>query len=167
MPLRELVPWRNNDRALSLQNGGASTGGERSPFVRLHQVINRMFDDVFNGFDMSGWLRNFPHLKVRENDKGYRVTAEFPGMSDRDVDISFADGTLVISGERRSESEDKDRSVSERFYGRFERRIDLGDDVDDSRAEARFENGLLTIDLPRSEQARERVKRIAINAKAA
>ncbi len=69
---------------------------------------------------------------------------------------------LSISGEKKSESEDKDRRFSERYYGRFERRIPLRD-VDEDKASASFKNGVLTVTLPKSSEARENVRRIAIN----
>ena len=83
-------------------------------------------------------------------------------MDEKDIDISFRDGVLTLRGEKRSESQDKGRRVSERYYGRFERRITLGD-VDDAQARASFDKGVLTIDMPRSAQAEERVRRIPIN----
>jgi HSP20 family molecular chaperone IbpA len=69
---------------------------------------------------------------------------------------------LSISGEKKSESEDKDRRFSERYYGRFERRIPL-QDVDEDKASASFRNGVLTITVPKSSEARDNVRRIAIN----
>lgn len=171
MSLGELVPWGRKDRNLALQDrdrglsglSGFGGGGEMSPFLRLHEEMNRLFDDAFRGFETpSLWGRSWPTLEVEETDGGYRVTAELPGMDEKDIDISFSDGVLTLRGEKRSETEDKGRRVSERYYGRFERRIALGD-VDDGQARARFDKGVLTIDMPRSAQAQERVRRIPIN----
>ena len=72
---------------------------------------------------------------------------------------------LVIRGEKRAETEDKDRRFSERFYGRFERRVPLPFEVEEDTAQASFENGVLTISLPKSPRAESQTKRIAINAK--
>jgi len=71
---------------------------------------------------------------------------------------------LSISGEKKSESEDKERRVSERFFGRFERRIRL-EDVDEQKAEASFRNGVLTVIVPKLQTAKESARRIAINSK--
>ena len=91
-----------------------------------------------------------------------RITAELPGLEEKDVSLEIANGVLSISGEKKSESEDKDRRFSERYYGRFERRIPLRD-VDEDKASASFKNGVLTVTLPKSSEARENVRRIAIN----
>ncbi|HYE46269.1 MAG TPA: Hsp20/alpha crystallin family protein [Caulobacter sp.] len=165
MSLGELVPWGRKDRNLALQDRdrGWSGTSEVSPFLRLHQEMNRLFDDVFRGFDAPAmWNSQWPTMEVEETDSGYRITAELPGMDEKDIDISFRDGVLTLRGEKRSESQDKGRRVSERYYGRFERRITLGD-VDDAQARASFDKGVLTIDMPRSAQAEERVRRIPIN----
>jgi HSP20 family protein len=71
---------------------------------------------------------------------------------------------LIIRGEVKSEVEDKERQWSERFFGRFERQIPVGMDIDEEKVEATFKNGLLKIVLPKTEQAQERAKRIEINA---
>ena len=70
-----------------------------------------------------------------------------PGLEDKDVQVEFANGVLIIKGEKRAENEDKDRLFSERYYGRFERRIPI-DDVAEDKITAAFKNGLLTVTLP-------------------
>ena len=69
-----------------------------------------------------GW----PNIEVSETGNEVKVTAELPGLDEKDVDIRLSDGVLVIGGEKKTETEDKDRLFSERTYGRFERRIPLG-----------------------------------------
>jgi len=91
------------------------------------------------------------------------VTAELPGLEEKDVEIQVDDDVLTISGEKRSEIDDKDRRYSERYYGRFERRIALPAEVDEDRANASFRNGVLTVTLPKTERARQNVKRIPIS----
>jgi HSP20 family protein len=81
-----------------------------------------------------------------------RVTAELPGLAEKDVYIRLADGVLVITGEKRTESEDKDRLFSERFYGRFQRRIPL--DGIEEKVLASFTNGVLAVTLPRANNAK-------------
>jgi HSP20 family protein len=71
---------------------------------------------------------------------------------------------LTISGEKRSETEDKERRFSERYYGRFERAVPV-EDVDQDKVEASFKNGVLTVSLPKLPAAKQKVKRIAINGK--
>ncbi|TIM19556.1 MAG: Hsp20/alpha crystallin family protein, partial [Mesorhizobium sp.] len=74
-------------------------------------------------------------------------------------------GALKLKGEKRSETEDKDRQFSERFYGRFERLIPLGYEVEEDKVNAAFKNGVLTVTLPKTERAQAKAKRIAINGK--
>jgi HSP20 family protein len=165
MTLGELVPWGRKDRSLALQDRepGWNASGEVSPVLRLHQEMNRLFDDVFRGFATpSAWTSQWPSLEVEETETGYRITAELPGVDEKDVEVSFSDGVLTLRGEKRSETKDKGRHVSERYYGQFERQIALGD-VDDTKATAVFNKGLLTIELPRSAQAQDRIRRIPIN----
>ena len=76
--------------------------------------------------------------------------------------LEMANGVLSISGEKKSETEDKDRRFSERYYGRFERRIPL-EDVDEGKAQASFKNGILTVTIPKSGEAKQNVRRIPIN----
>ena len=162
MNLGDLVPWGRKDRGLALQDRGPGSS-ELRPFVKLHHEMNRLFEDVFRDFEAPALLgRPWPSLEVEETDDGYRVTAELPGMDEKDIDVSFEDGVLRISGERQTETRNRDRTVSERYYGRFERSLPVGE-IDEARVDARFDKGVLTIDLPRSAQARERVKRIPIN----
>ena len=76
----------------------------------------------------------------------------------------MGDGVLTIRGEKRSEVEDKGRAFSERVYGRFERRIPLAWEVEEDKIQASFKNGVLSVTLPKSEQAEAQMRRIAINA---
>jgi HSP20 family protein len=134
--------------------------------------MNRLFDDVFRGFDMTplggerfldgamGW----PKIEVSETDKELKVMAELPGLEDKDVEVELANGVLAIRGQKKTEVEDKERLFSERYYGQFERRIPV-DDVEQDKVAASFKNGVLTVTLPKSPEARQKIKRIAINGK--
>jgi HSP20 family protein len=164
MAIKDLIPWNGRSRDVGMRRGS-----DANPFLALHREMNRMFDDVFRGFDLApfqsfgsfdaiGW----PQIDIDETSKEVRITAELPGLEERDVSLQIANGVLSISGEKKSESEDKDRRFSERYYGRFERRIPL-QDIDEDKASASFRNGVLTITLPKSGDARENVRRIAIN----
>ena len=164
MAIKDLMPWNNRGREI-----GMHRGAEANPFLTLHREMNRMFDDVFRGFDVapfglgSGTLNGlgWPQIDIEETDKEVRITAELPGLDEKDVSLEIANGVLSISGEKKSESEDKVRRFSERYYGRFERRIPL-EDVEEDKVSAAFENGVLTITVPKSAEAKN-VRRIAIN----
>ncbi len=92
------------------------------------------------------------------------MNAEVPGLDEKDIEVLLDDGVLTLKGEKRSETEDKDKQFSERFYGRFERRIPLGVEVEQDKIAARFKNGVLSIVLPKSAKAQSQVKRIAIKS---
>jgi HSP20 family protein len=164
MAIKDLIPWNNKGREVGFQRAT-----EVHPFFTLHREMNRVFDDVFRGFDLApfgltsrtldrlGW----PQIDIDETDKEVRITAELPGLDEKDVSLEIANGVLSISGEKKSESEDKARRFSERYYGRFERRIPL-EDVDEDKVLAAFKNGVLIITVPKSAEAKN-VRRIAIN----
>jgi HSP20 family protein len=164
MAIKDLIPWNNRGREAGFQRGT-----DIHPFFALHREMNRMFDDVFRGFDLApfgpdrameglGW----PQIDIDETDKEVRITAELPGLDEKDISLEIANGVLSISGEKKTESEDKARRFSERYYGRFERRIPL-QDIEEDKASAAFTNGVLTITVPRSPEAKNNVRRIAIN----
>ena len=164
MAIKDLIPWNNRGREV-----GIHRDTDVHPFFALHREMNRMFDDVFRGFDLAPFettrARNglgWPQIDIDETDKEVRITAELPGLDEKDVSLELANGVLSISGEKRSESEDKARRFSERYYGRFERRIPL-DDVEEDKASATFRNGVLSITVPKSADAKSNVRRIAIN----
>src|SRR6266436_1540603 len=150
MAFRDLIPWSNQGRNI------VQRGADVHPFLALHREMNRVFDDVFRGFDLApfGSFRaseglDWPNIDVDETETDIRVTAELPGLEEKDISLEIANGMLLISGEKKSKTEDRDRRFSERYYGRFERRIPL-DDVEQDKASASFKNGVLTVALPKS-----------------
>jgi HSP20 family protein len=168
MPIKDLIPW-NRGRELSIRRDEDTS----NPFLALHREMNRLFDDAFRSFDVGplgfgeryfGRSLGWPNVEVSDDANEVRVSAELPGLDEKDVDIHLADGMLTISGEKKAETEDKDRLFSERIYGRFERRIPV-DDIDADKVKASFKNGVLTVTLPRLPTAKSNARRIAINQK--
>ena len=168
MSICDLIPWtRSQDLVPELFRDERS-----SPFLTLHREMNRLLEEAFRGFALSplaGQRAGFvnpvwPKLEVAETDKQITVSAEIPGMEEKDVELLMDDGNLIVRGEMKSESEDKERQFSERFYGRFERRIPVGMDIEENKIEASFKNGVLKVILPKTERAQSKAKRIAINA---
>ncbi len=116
------------------------------------------------------WMREFeeewptarrglmPALDVHETDEGYAVTVELPGARKEDVTVEFHEGILTIRGEKKSEREEKNekRRFVERRYGTFSRSFSLPRDADGERIKAVFENGVLTLAIPKSEAAKPR-----------
>lgn len=166
MNVRELIPWsRDAAPAPSVYRDE-----DRNPFLSLHREMNRLFDDVLRDFGRFPALRpsslaaGWPSVEISETDKELKVTAEVPGLEEKDIEVLLADGVLTLRGEKRSESENKERQFSERYYGRFERRIPLGAEIEEDKVEAAFRNGVLTVTLPKSATAQSQVRRIAIKS---
>src|SRR5690606_25067863 len=105
--MRDLIPWNRNSRV------PVQRGEEGTPFLTLHREMNRLFDDVFRGLDLNpfrfdrvfdrAW--SWPSIEVSENDKEVRVTAELPGLEEKDVEVQLSNGVLAIKGEKRTETE--------------------------------------------------------------
>jgi HSP20 family protein len=165
MAITDLIPW-GRGREVSTRRGE-----DYNPILTLHREMNRLFDDVFRGFDAAPFgsrffegAMNWPSIEVSATDKDVKVTAELPGLNENDVQVELTNGVLSIKGEKRTETDDKDRRFSERYYGRFERQIPV-EDVDPEKVSAAFKNGVLTVTMPKLPQAESKVKRIAINSK--
>ena len=162
MNMRELIPW-------SRQTSGNQPPvpyreGEVTPFFGLRREIDRLFDDMFRVPGLLGaGTMTWPSVEVSENEREVRISAEIPGMSEKDVELTVQDGVLSIRGEKKSETEDKDRGYSERWYGRFQRRIALPSGIEEDKAQATFREGVLIITLPKSAEATSG-RRIPINA---
>jgi HSP20 family protein len=142
----------------------------------LHREMNRLFDDVFNTIgntpSLLGRMPAWPSVEVIQSDKDVRISAELPGLDEKDVEVLVDDDVLTLWGEKKAETEDKERRFSERYYGRFERVIPLPFAVEENKAEASFAteasfaNGVLTVTLPKSAKAEDKAKRIAIGRNA-
>jgi HSP20 family protein len=150
------------------------------PFESLRREVDRLFDDFGGGwprllprrtpFDVEGsWSRAMPWgavpaVDIVEKDKQFEVTAELPGLDEKDIDVSVANGMLTIKGEKTEEKEEKekDRYLSERRYGSFERRFRLPEGVDADRIEASFRKGVLIVTLPKSAEGQKQQKKIAV-----
>jgi HSP20 family protein len=144
----------------------------------LRNEIDRMFDRFDRGFrrsifDLSpfwpaepSFEGNVPAVDVTENDKAYTITAELPGIEEKDVDVSVSDDMLTIKGEKRQEKEEKGKNyyVSERSYGSFQRSFRLPTGVDQDKASATFSKGVLTLVLPKTAEAQKQPKKIEIKA---
>jgi len=154
--------------------------GEGRPFDTLRQQIDRLFDDFQVGpwraplartlFDVDPFWRGemswgkSPAADVTETEKGYEIIAELPGLDESNVDVKFADGTLTIKGEKKEEKEEKkkDYYVSERRFGSFQRSFRVPKGVDADKIEASFKNGVLTVTMPKTQEAQKAEKKIAV-----
>ena len=144
-------------------------GGGMAPFTelnRIHNEINRIFENPFDLLAPStsffeGWE---PNLDLYEDKDKITVKAELPGMRKEDIDIALVGNTLTISGERKHEEEreEGDTYRAERYFGRFQRSITLPSPVDANKIQASYKNGVLTITLPKAEEAKR--KQIQVKA---
>jgi HSP20 family protein len=166
MAIKDLIPW-NRSREVASRNAD-----DTHPFLALHREMNRLFDDAFRGFGLPSWTDNgdsfgrysaWPSVEVDEGETEITVRAELPGLEQKDVELALENGALIIRGEKKHEASDEKRRWSERYYGRFERRIPV-EDVEEEKANASFQNGVLTVTLPKSPKAQQKVRRIAINS---
>lgn len=163
MSVRDLIPWGRSETRVPSRS-------DPDPFLSLHREVNRLFDDVWRGFGLpaSDFRRSvgWPTVDLAETEKEIRVTAELPGLTEKDVEIALTDDALTLRGERRAEQDGEADGVvfSERFFGRFQRTIPLPTEIDRDRASARMTDGVLTVTLPKSENASRKLKRIPINS---
>jgi len=129
----------------------------------LRSELDRLFDLSWSGRDsglFGGWT---PSLDVFDEKDHFVVTAELPGMKNEEIDLSFENGVLSISGERKQSKENKEGETfrSERYFGKFQRSVTLPAAVDSSKITASYKDGILTVTLPKSEAAKP--KQIAVN----
>lgn len=169
--MANLVPWRWG--ALRNLDDDRSFETFRTEMESLHRSIDRLFADAWGGSLAPSLLSETwttgkiaPRLDVAEDDKAFHVSVELPGMNDKDVAVTVDDRVLTIRGEKKEEKEKKDKDVfrRERAYGSFRRTIELPGDVDSAKIEAKFKDGILTIDLPKTKEAQDRVKQIPVKA---
>jgi HSP20 family protein len=159
----------------------AATLRSWQPFDNLRREIDRLFEDFDGGpwrspfgrafFDVQPfWPREsslaMPAVDVAETDKSYEITAELPGMDEKNVEVKVADGVLTIKGEKREDKEEKNKDyyLSERNFGSFQRSFQIPSGVDSEKIEANFKNGVLAVTLPKSADAQKGAKKIAVKA---
>jgi HSP20 family protein len=162
-----------NDRQLSVfPDINAMTGYVPSPLPSFRREMDRMFDDFFAPARQRSFSPAvgvvWPSVDLQETDQAYMMTAELPGMQMGDVHLKLRDNALTMSGEKRQQhAEGKEgRCYTERTYGRFERTIPFHAEIDADHVEARFKDGVLTVDLPKNPKARNQTRSIEIKPQA-
>lgn len=146
---------------------------EEVPLFSLQREVNRLFDDFFRGFDLrplriaeERWGGFSPKMDLEETEKEYRITAELPGVEEKDVEVLLTGNSLSLKGEKREEKEEKGKSFYhvERSYGTFQRTVPLPDGIDLKKIDAEFKNGLLTVKLPKTAEAKTRSKKVPVKS---
>jgi HSP20 family protein len=137
------------------------------PIHSFQREMNRLFQDFFEVAPFGGRQSGvFPEIDVNETEKEIKVSAEVPGLEEKDVEVLLSSDSLTIKGEKKKEKEEKGQSYyrSERRYGSFSRVIPLASDIEPDKAEAKFKNGVLHITIPKTEKAKADVKKIPIKS---
>lgn len=167
MTLRDLTPWRARTPSVPAAFDNSLDS--------LRHEMDRLFDGFARGFGMPSLWDGFassdafltPRLDVAETDKAYEVSVELPGIERDDLEVNVANGVLTIKGEKKAESEakDKGRLHVERSYGAFQRSLALPVDADDAKIDAAFKNGVLTLTIAKAAEAKAASRKITIAAK--
>ncbi|MDX2201604.1 MAG: Hsp20/alpha crystallin family protein [Hyphomicrobiaceae bacterium] len=148
------------------------------PALRSRDLLGSLRDEmdrVFEQFDRGWGLPSLfagaggaaavvPQFDIRDDGKSLTIEAELPGVDEKDVTVSLADGVLVVKGEKRQEREEKKDNyyLSERAFGSFERALRMPDWIDDSKVEAHFDKGVLKIMAPKKPDAVKSERQIEI-----
>ncbi len=167
MSMLELVPWRKHRQPMTRE----LTDDWLTP---LHRQIDQVFTEFF-GAEMPRLARArpsgrfSPDMDVSETDTRYEVTAELPGMDEKDIDVTLADGVLTVRGEKHSQTEeredDKHHYRLERSFGAFRRSFRLPAEIDTEDVSASFEKGVLKIVVPKKAAAKTATRKIEVRRK--
>jgi HSP20 family protein len=161
--------------ATNIQVSKPANGPQRrvpDVFDALHGEMDRLFRSFERGWPQwpalarSGSETNLPSLDVHENTKSISIEADLPGLDEKDVSVTFANGMLTIKGERRDEREEKDENyyLSERSFGSFSRSLRLPETIDENKIEARFDKGVLKIVAAKKAEAVKAEKKIEVKS---
>ena len=140
---------------------------DNDPFVAMQKEINRMFEDFgrgslarLSGTDVS------PRIDVAETDNAIEVTAELPGIDEKDVEVVLRDDILTIKGEKKSEKEEKkkDYHLIERSFGSFARSVRLPFEADSEAVKANFAKGILRISIAKPAEVKDKTVKIPVRS---
>lgn len=165
MALNDFKPFKKKGQLAVRQ-------ANEQPFFALQHRMNRMFDDFFRGFDIEPFgefekqATFMPQINISEDEKEIVVTADLPGIDEKDLDISITKDVLTIKGEKKTETEDKKKNYHriERSYGSFSRSIAMPEGIEEGKIEAELKKGVLKILIPKSAAAQPQQKKINIKS---
>lgn len=166
MKITDLIPWRASGGDIAART--APTDPMQALQLDVDRAFNQFWRMVPYPFATLGRLEHTDIVRVDVDDNGTEiaVTAELPGMSEADVDVSISDGLLMIRGEKKSarEAEEDGVLVSERLFGVVERTVPLPDGVEPDAAQATFRDGVLTITIPKTVPTPSNTRRVPVHA---
>lgn len=148
-------------------------GDETHPFQLLQREMDRLFDEFSGGFELAPLARAWsgdgvlvPDIDVAETDDDIQLSVELPGVDEKDVEVSLADGVLTITGEKKAETEKKGKSFHriERSYGAFRRALALPVEIDENKVDAAFAKGVLKITIAKKPGGKSATRTIKISA---
>ena len=159
MAFSDLIPWGRDRNQVSDRRQD-----DDNPMMSLQRDLNRVFEDFWGRFDnpFGGMTAGGPRTDISETDEAMLVSVDLPGLDENDIEVNVTDDMLTIRGERE-EKTDKD-GVTSQSRRSFHRMIPVPPGVDPEKAEAEFKRGVLTVTLPKTEEAKARVKRIAVKS---
>jgi len=172
MHLRDVTPWRFGELPRWDQNVRPFEA-YRTEIDMLHRDMDRLFKNMWqvNGEyavmpEMFGFGEVAPLVDEVEDEAAYHFSIELPGMTEKDIDVTLVDGMLTIRGEKKLADEFKgvDYFRKERRFGAFRRTLPVPGEVDETKIKASFKQGILWIDLPKTEAAQKKVKHISVMA---
>ena len=143
-------------------------GRDDNPFGTLFREVQKTFEDFSRRTPFARFTSDMlsPKIDVAESKDAIEVTAELPGVDEKDVDVTLANGMLTVRGEKKTERDEQDKDknwhVVERSYGSFSRAIPLPFDPDPAKVEAKFDNGVLRIHLPKRLEVASKQQKIEI-----
>jgi HSP20 family protein len=146
-------------------------GRDDDPFGSLFREVQKTFEDFSRRSPLAGFGSDMlaPRIDIAESKDAIDLTAELPGVDEKDVDVTLANGVLTIRGEKKAERDEKDKDknwhVVERSYGSFSRTIPLPFDPDLAKVEAKFDKGVLRIHLPKPAEVAKKQQKIEISKK--
>lgn len=144
--------------------------GEGDPFTSLRREMERLFEDFSRGGAVGPVGQGFltPKVNIAETEKGLELTADLPGVDQKDIDLDLTDNVLTLKARHQQEKQEKDEKrqfhLVERSTGTFMRQLQLPFEADDQSVEASFQNGVLKVFVPRRAAAEKPAKRIEIKA---
>ena len=162
MRIKDLIPWARKDHAPE------PTASEENPIATLQRDMNHVFENFRHRFGSLDWpwSEDGARSDVVQTDKAIEVSIELPGMDMKDIEVTVTNDMLTVKGEKKVERQEEKKGyyLSERSYGSIYRAIPLPPGVDGEKAEARFENGVLTVKLPRTHEAESKGKLIEVKS---
>ncbi len=167
LDLRSLTPW---GKKTDVQTKSQASN---DPFSLFRSEMDRLFDNFLSDFPARGNLTSLrgsafttPNIDISESDKEISISAELPGLDEKDFEVTLVDDVLTLKGEKKYEHEEKDgdRHYTERSYGSFSRSVRLPFSAAESDVNAEFEKGILKISIQKPEEIQSRVKKIEVKS---